>query len=229
MKKALVLIAVFLLGYSTFSQNEKRENFSLSLVENVLPFADVSYDYDTWDSPMRYGCGLQFLNYLPQIELGYDNRLFARLRFNVLHADEGGGEFDSNIDYVQPPYKQNYFNHDIATSTSVTLGYNFLPNSKAFRLKASLILGAVYVYKDYYYGKEYSEGYSQPPTIYTVPTERSLHFQAGAELAFQYFLPATDYRLGFGASCELSYAKGFNAQPTIETFNLNISYKIFNF
>ncbi|MDD6613544.1 MAG: hypothetical protein PUE79_03555 [Bacteroidales bacterium] len=29
--------------------------------------------------------------------------------------------------------------------------------------------------------------------------------------------------------CELSYAKGFNAQPTIETFNLNISYRIFNF
>ena len=114
----------------------------------------------------------------------------------------------------QQPYKLNYFNHDIATSTSITLGYNFLNKSKAHRLKASAILGAAYIYQ--------KGAVSEP--IQT----NSWHFQTGAELSYQYFLPSTNYRLGFGASYELSYSN-YNAQPTIGLLNFNISWKLFKF
>ena len=61
-----------------------------------------------------------------------------------------------------------------------------------------------------------------------LPTERSWNFQIGAELSYQYFLPCTNYRLGFGASYELSYSN-YNPQQTIGLFNLNVSWKLFNF
>lgn len=232
MKRTLVLlVALFMCGVAVSQEKEKK--FTLSIQENLLPIGDATYEFDMDNSVGRYGCDLIFLNWLPTIELDYDNKLSARLRFNVLHADEGGGPYDPNVVYFLPPFKMNHFNHDIATSTSITLGYNLLNKSKAHRLKVSAIFGAVYTYKDYYWRHEYEDQgslhyYNQAPNIYFLPTERSWHFQIGAELSYQYFLPCTNYRLGFGASYELSYSN-YNPEPTIGLFNVNLSWKLFNF
>ena len=87
----------------------------------------------------------------------------------------------------------------------------------------------MYYYKDYYWGRVYDvNDVTASPTMYFLPTEKSCHFQVGAELSYQYFLPCTNYRLGLGASCEFSLAN-YNADPTITMFNFNISYKLFNF
>ena len=227
----LLLVALFMCGVAISQEKEKK--FTLSIQENLIPAGDATYGYDMYDSDGRYGCDLIFLNWLPTIELDYDNTFSARLRFNVLHADEGGGPYDPNVMYFLPPFKMNHYNHDIATSTSITLGYNLLNKSKAHRLKLSAIVGAVYTYKDYYWGHEYENQddlhyYTQAPNIYFLPTERAWHFQIGAELAYQYFLPCTNYRLGFGASYELSYSN-YNVQPTIGLLNFNVSWKLFNF
>ena len=230
MKRVLLLaVALFMCGVAVSQEKEKEKKFTLSIQENLLPFADASYSNDIFDDNDRTPCNLYLLNWLPTFELDYDNKFSARLRFNVLYADEGRGLFDPHVFYFIQPYKMNYFNHDIATSTSVTLGYNFLNKSKAHRLKASAIFGAVYTYKDYYYGYEYADPISLTGyEMYLLPTERSWHFQIGAELSYQYFLPCTNYRLGFGASYELSYSN-YNPQQTIGLFNLNVSWKLFNF
>ncbi len=230
----LLLVALFMCGVAVSQEKEKK--FTLIIQENLLPFGDDYYVYDDIDDHNdidersgRYGCNLTYLNYLPTIELDYDNKFSARLRFNVLKAEEGGGPLDPNINSVLPPFRLNYFNHEIATSTSLTLGYNFLNKTKAHRLKASAIFGAVYYYKDYYWGRVYDvNDVTASPTMYFLPTEKSWHFQVGAELSYQYFLPCTNYRLGLGASCEFSLAN-YNADPTITMFNLNVSYKLFNF
>ncbi|MBQ2376246.1 MAG: hypothetical protein II298_06210 [Bacteroidales bacterium] len=230
MKRTLLLaIALLMCGVAVSQEKENEKKLTLSIQENLLPFGDAGYYIDMYDDANRVPCKLYLLNWLPTFELDYDNKFSARLRFNVLYADEGVGLFDPFVMYFMEPYKVNYFNHDIATSTSVTLGYNFLNKSKAHRLKASAIFGAVYTYKDYYYGYEYLDPmhYSDKET-YLLPTERSWHFQIGAELSYQYFLPCTNYRLGFGASYELSYSN-YNPQQTIGLFNLNVSWKLFNF
>ena len=230
MKRTLLLvIALFMCGVVISQEKEKEKKFTLSIQENLLPFGDAGYYIDMYDDENRVPCKLHFLNWLPTFELDYDNKFSARLRFNVLYADEGVGLFDPFVVNFMEPYKVNYFNHDIATSTSVTLGYNFLNKSKAHRLKASAIFGAVYTYKDYYYGYEYADPMNhRDKETYLLPTERSWHFQIGAELSYQYFLPCTNYRLGFGASYELSYSN-YNPQQTIGLFNLNVSWKLFNF
>jgi hypothetical protein len=225
----LLLVALFMCGVAISQEKEKEKKFTLIIQENLLPFGDAGYYIDMYDDANRVPCKLHLLNWLPTFELDYDNKFSARLRFNVLYADEGVGLFDPFVMRFEEPYKVNYFNHDIATSTSVTLGYNFLNKSKAHRLKASAIFGAVYTYKDYYYGYEYADpmNHSDKET-YLLPTERSWNFQIGAELSYQYFLPCTNYRLGFGASYELSYSN-YNPQQTIGLFNLNVSWKLFNF
>lgn len=230
MKRTLLLvIALFMCGVAISQEKEKEKKFTLSIQENLLPFGDAGYYIDMYDDENRVPCKLHLLNWLPTFELDYDNKFSARLRFNVLYADEGVGLFDPFVVNFMEPYKVNYFNHDIATSTSVTLGYNFLKKSKAHRLKASAIFGAVYTYKDYYYGYEYADPMNhRDKETYLLPTERSWHFQIGAELSYQYFLPCTNYRLGFGASYELSYSN-YNPQQTIGLFNLNVSWKLFNF
>lgn len=216
-------------GVAISQEKEKEKKFTLSIQENLLPFGDAGYYIDMYDDENRVPCKLHLLNWLPTFELDYDNKFSARLRFNVLYADEGVGLFDPFVVNSMEPYKVNYFNHDIATSTSVTLGYNFLNKSKAHRLKASAIFGAVYTYKDYYYGYEYADPMNhRDKETYLLPTERSWHFQIGAELSYQYFLPCTNYRLGFGASYELSYSN-YNPQQTIGMLNLNVSWKLFNF
>ena len=228
MKRVLLLaVALFMCGVAVSQEKEKK--FTLSIQENLLPFGDAGYSIDMYDDANRVPCKLHFLNWLPTFELDYDNKFSARLRFNVLYADEGVGLFDPFVMHFEEPYKVNYFNHDIATSTSVTVGYNFLNKSKAHRLKASAIFGAVYTYKDYYYGYEYADPMNhRDKETYLLPTERSWHFQIGAELSYQYFLTCTNYRLGFGASYELSYSN-YNPQQTIGLFNLNVSWKLFNF
>lgn len=230
MKRTLLLvIALFMCGVAISQEKEKEKKFTLSIQENLLPFGDAGYYIDMYDDENRVPCKLHLLNWLPTFELDYDNKFSARLRFNVLYADEGVGLFDPFVVNSMEPYKVNYFNHDIATSTSVTLGYNFLNKSKAHRLKASAIFGAVYTYKDYYYGYEYADPMNhRDKETYLLPTERSWHFQIGAELSYQYFLPCTNYRLGFGASYELSYSN-YNPQQTIGMLNLNVSWKLFNF
>ena len=230
MKRTLLLaIALLMCGVAVSQEKEKEKKFTLSIQENLLPFGDAGYYIDMYDDANRVPCKLYLLNWLPTFELDYDNKFSARLRFNVLYADEGVGLFDPFVVNSMEPYKVNYFNHDIATSTSVTLGYNFLNKSKAHRLKASAIFGAVYTYKDYYYGYEYADPMNhRDKETYLLPTERSWHFQIGAELSYQYFLPCTNYRLGFGASYELSYSN-YNPQQTIGLFNLNVSWKLFNF
>ncbi len=237
MKRTLLLaIALLMCGIAVSQEKEKEKKFTLSIQENLLPFGDAGYYIDMYDDANRVPCKLHFLNWLPTFELDYDNKFSARLRFNVLYADEGVGLFDPFVMHFEEPYKVNYFNHDIATSTSVTLGYNFLNKSKAHRLKASAIFGAVYTYKDYkdyYYGYEYADPMNhRDKETYLLPTERSWHFQIGAELSYQYFLPCTNYRLGFGArfgaSCEYSYIKGLYS-PHFLNCNFNISWKLFNF
>ena len=230
MKRTLLLaIALLMCGIAVSQEKEKEKKFTLSIQENLLPFGDAGYYIDMYDDANRVPCKLHFLNWLPTFELDYDNKFSARLRFNVLYADEGVGLFDPFVMHFMEPYKVNYFNHDIATSTSVTLGYNFLNKSKAHRLKASAIFGAVYTYKDYYYGYEYADPMNhRDKETYLLSTERSWHFQIGAELSYQYFLPCTNYRLGFGASYELSYSN-YNPQQTIGMLNLNVSWKLFNF
>ena len=92
MKKALVLlVALFICGVAFSQENEKK--FTLSIQENLLPFADADYSYDRFDDPNRVPCNLFLLNWLPTLELDYDNKFFARLRFNVLYADEGEGRY----------------------------------------------------------------------------------------------------------------------------------------
>jgi hypothetical protein len=182
----------------------------------LLPFGDITYFTDNFyhDIEVNYPNDI-YLNYLPSFELDYDNKFSARLRFNVLKA-EFQTLFISQKNIL--PGDDNEiieFFDEITTSTSLVLGYNFLNKSKAHRLKASAILGAAYIYM--------KGEVSEPIRI-----RNPWHFQVGGELSYQYFLPSTNYRLGLGASCEFSYVNGLYS-PHFLNFNLNVSYKLFNF
>ncbi|MBQ2396966.1 MAG: hypothetical protein II304_08045 [Bacteroidales bacterium] len=215
MKRILLLaIALFMCGVAVSQENEKK--FTLSIQESLLPFGDITYFTDNFyhDIEVNYPNDI-YLNYLPSFELDYDNKFSARLRFNVLKA-EFQTLFISQKNIL--PGDDNEiieFFDEITTSTSLVLGYNFLNKSKAHRLKASAILGAAYIYM---------KGEVSEPIRIRDPW----HFQVGGELSYQYFLPSTNYRLGLGASCEFSYVNGLYS-PHFLNFNLNVSYKLFNF
>ena len=211
----LLLVALFMCGVAVSQENEKK--FTFSIQENLLPFGDITYFTDNFyhDIEVNYPNDM-YLNYLPSFELDYDNKFFARLRFNVLKA-----EFRTRFIIQKSIFPEDgneiiieYFD-EITTSTSLVLGYNFLNKSKAHRLKASAILGAAYIY---------------PKGAVSVPIqiEKPWHFQVGGELSYQYFLPSTNYRLGLGASCEFSYVNGLYS-PYFLNCNLNVSWKLFNF
>ena len=210
----LLLVALFMCGIAVSQEKEKK--FTLSIQESLLPFGDITYFTDNFyhDIEVNYPNDI-YLNYLPSFELDYDNKFSARLRFNVLKA-EFQTLFISKKNIL--PGDDNviieYFD-EITTSTSLVLGYNFLNKSKAHRLKASAILGAAYIYM---------KGEVSEPIRIRDPW----HFQVGGELSYQYFLPSTNYRLGLGASCEFSYVNGLYS-PHFLNFNLNVSYKLFNF
>ena len=210
----LLLVALFMCGVAVSQENEKK--FTLSIQESLLPFGDITYFTDNFyhDIEVNYPNDI-YLNYLPSFELDYDNKFSARLRFNVLKA-EFQPLFISQKNIL--PGDDNEiieFFDEITTSTSLVLGYNFLNKSKAHRLKASAILGAAYIYM---------KGEVSEPIRIRDPW----HFQVGGELSYQYFLPSTNYRLGLGASCEFSYVNGLYS-PHFLNFNLNVSYKLFNF
>ena len=215
MKRTLLLaIALFMCGVAVSQEKEKK--FTLSIQESLLPFGDITYFTDNFyhDIEVNYPNDI-YLNYLPSFELDYDNKFSARLRFNVLKA-EFQTLFISQKNIL--PGDDNEiieFFDEITTSTSLVLGYNFLNKSKAHRLKASAILGAAYIYM---------KGEVSEPIRIRDPW----HFQVGGELSYQYFLPSTNYRLGLGASCEFSYVNGLYS-PHFLNFNLNVSYKLFNF
>ena len=215
--KRTLLLAIALLMCGIAVSQEKEKKFTLSIQESLLPFGDITYFTDNFyhDIEVNYPNDI-YLNYLPSFELDYDNKFSARLRFNVLKA-EFMTRFISQKNIL--PEDDNdiiieYFD-EITTSTSLVLGYNFLNKSKAHRLKASAILGAAYIY---------TKGEVSEPIRIRDPW----HFQVGGELSYQYFLPSTNYRLGLGASCEFSYVNGLYS-PHFLNFNLNVSYKLFNF
>ena len=210
----LLLVALLMCSVAVSQENEKK--FTLSIQESLLPFGDITYFTDNFyhDIEVNYPNDI-YLNYLPSFELDYDNKFSARLRFNVLKA-EFQTLFISQKNIL--PGDDNEiieFFDEITTSTSLVLGYNFLNKSKAHRLKASAILGAAYIYM---------KGEVSEPIRIRDPW----HFQVGGELSYQYFLPSTNYRLGLGASCEFSYVNGLYS-PHFLNFNLNVSYKLFNF
>ena len=215
MKRTLLLaIALFMCGVAVSQEKEKK--FTLSIQESLLPFGDITYFTNNFyhDIEVNYPNDI-YLNYLPSFELDYDKKFSARLRFNVLKS-EFQTLFISQKNIL--PGDDNEiieFFDEITTSTSLVLGYNFLNKSKAHRLKASAILGAAYIYM---------KGEVSEPIRIRDPW----HFQVGGELSYQYFLPSTNYRLGLGASCEFSYVNGLYS-PHFLNFNLNVSWKLFNF
>ena len=215
MKRTLLLaIALFMCGVAVSQEKEKK--FTLSIQESLLPFGDITYFTNNFyhDIEVNYPNDI-YLNYLPSFELDYDNKFSARLRFNVLKA-EFQTLFISQKNILPGDDKEIIeFFDEITTSTSLVLGYNFLNKSKAHRLKASAILGAAYIYM---------KGEVSEPIRIRDPW----HFQVGGELSYQYFLPSTNYRLGLGASCEYSYVNNL-WYPHFFNFNLNVSWKLFNF
>jgi hypothetical protein len=216
MKRTLLLaIALFMCGVAVSQEKEKK--FTLSIQENLLSSSDIMHltneDYRESD----YLNNSVFLNYIPSFELDYDNKYSARLRFNVLRAEKSilevyDGCFKS---FPNNELKNTYEYERKVYSSSVVLGYNLLNNSKAHRLKAGAVLGGVYVDGQ---GDNHDNFFQA----------NSWHFQLGAELSYQYFLPSTNYRLGLGASCEFDYVNGLYS-PHFLNFNLNVSWKLFNF
>ena len=215
--KRTLLLAIALLMCGIAVSQEKEKKFTLSIQENLLSSSDIMHltneDYRESD----YLNNSVFLNYIPSFELDYDNKYSARLRFNYLRTDksiieENGGCFKS---FPHNALKTTYkYDHKFYSSSAV-LGYNFLNESKAHRLKAGVILGGVYA-------DTKGENYEIRFETY------SWHFQVGGELSYQYFLPNTNYRLGLGASCEYSYVNNL-LYPHFFNFNLNASWKLFNF
>ena len=216
MKRVLLLaIALFMCGVAVSQEKEKK--FTFSIQENLLSSSDIMHltndDYRESD----YLNNSVFLNYIPSFELDYDNKYSARLRFNVLRANKSIlEEYGGCFKYLPSNNKKNtYIFEQITYSSSIVLGYNLLKDSKAHRLKAGAVLGLVYVDR---------QGYNQNSFFQA----KSWHFQVGAELSYQYFLPCTDYRLGLGTSCEFNYVEGLSG-PHLLNFNLNVSWKLFNF
>ncbi len=216
MKRVLLLaIALFMCGVAISQEKEKK--FTLSIQENVVSSSDIMHLTKEYYRASDYLNNTIFLNYIPSFELDYDNKYSARLRFNVLRAEKSilevyDGCFKS---FPNNELKNTYEYERKVYSSSVVLGYNLLNNSKAHRLKAGVILGGVYVDGK---GENYDNFFQTD----------SWHFQTGAELSYQYFLPSTNYRLGLGASCEFDYVIGLFS-PHFLNFNFNVSWKLFNF
>jgi hypothetical protein len=216
MKRVLLLaIALFMCGVAVSQEKEKK--FTLSIQENLVSSSDIMHLTKEYYHASDYLNNTIFLNYIPSFELDYDNKYSARLKFNFLRANESILHvFDDCFETLPNNNKKDTYTFEqITYSSSVVLGYNLLNNSKAHRLKAGAILGGVYVDGK---GENYDNFFQA----------NSWHFQLGAELSYQYFLPSTNYRLGLGASCEFDYVIGLFS-PHFLNFNLNISYKLFNF
>lgn len=71
-----------LLCTSGYSQKDNK-NFTLSVQENLIPFADFHYQ-----NPTGHTTSQIWLNYIPSVELSFRNIAFARVRFNTLIADK---------------------------------------------------------------------------------------------------------------------------------------------
>ena len=213
--KRTLLLAIALLMCGVAVSQEKEKKFTFSIQENLLSSSDIMHLTDEDYRESDYLNNSVFLNYIPSFELDYDNKFSARLRFNVLKS-EFQTLFISQKNILPGDDNEiiEYFD-EITTSTSLVLGYNFLNESKAHRLKAGVILGGVYA-------DTKGENYESRFETY------SWHFQIGGELSYQYFLPNTNYRLGLGASCEYSYVNNL-LYPHFFNFNLNASWKLFNF
>ena len=215
--KRTLLLAIALLMCGIAVSQEKEKKFTLSIQENLLSSSDIMHLTNEDYRESNYLNNSVFLNYIPSFELDYDNKYSARLRFNYLRTDksiieENGGCFKS---FPHNALKTTYkYDHKFYSSSAV-LGYNFLNESKVHRLKAGVILGGVYA-------DTKGENYESRFETY------SWHFQVGGELSYQYFLPNTNYRLGLGASCEYSYVNNL-LYPHFFNFNLNVSWKLFNF
>jgi hypothetical protein len=215
--KRTLLLAIALLMCGVAVSQEKEKKFTFSIQENLLSSSDIMHLTNEDYLESDYLNNSVFLNYIPSFELDYDNKYSARLRFNVLRANKNIlEEYGGCFKYLPSNNKKNtYIFEQITYSSSIVLGYNLLKDSKAHRLKAGAVLGGVYV-----------DG--QGDNHDTFFQANSWHFQLGAELSYQYFLPSTNYRLGLGASCEFDYVIGLFS-PHFLNFNLNISYKLFNF
>ena len=215
--KRTLLLAIALLMCGVAVSQEKEKKFTFSIQENLLSSSDMMHltneDYRESD----YLNNSVFLNYIPSFELDYDNKYSARLRFNVLRANKSIlEEYSGCFKYLPSNNKKNtYIFEQITYSSSVVLGYNLLNDSKSHRLKAGAVLGGVYVDGQ---GDNHDNFFQA----------NSWYFQVGAELSYQYFLPSTNYRLGLGASCEFDYVIGLFS-PHFLNFNLNVSWKLFNF
>lgn len=215
--KRTLLLAIALLMCGVAVSQEKENKFTFSIQENLLSSSDIMHLTDEDYRESDYLNNSVFLNYIPSFELDYDNKYSARLRFNVLRANKSIiEEYGGCFKYLPSNNKKNtYISEQITYSSSIVLGYNLLKDSKAHRLKAGAVLGGVYVDRQSYNHNTFFQA-------------KSWHFQVGAELSYQYFLPCTDYRLGLGTSCEFNYVEGLSG-PHFLNFNLNISYKLFNF
>lgn len=202
MKKLFLLTAAVLFA-SLCSYSQKGEKkFSFAIVENVLPFADFDYESTT----NSFDNSKLLFNYIPSFEVGFDNTYFASLRFKALMVDKRVEEEGFTL---AKPLPANLIKEHSGYSTSMVLGYNFTNRSQAHRFTAGVILGWVNVKTKYL----------------ALPAQTKDYFQWGAELAYKYFLPATNYHLGFGASFEISYAKDYNKDPYINIANLSLIYR----
>ncbi len=202
MKRLILLTAAVLLAsLCSYSQNGERK-FSFAVAENVLPFAD--FDYETTTN--SFDRGKLLLNYIPSLEVGFDNTYFASLRFKALMMDKRDEEDGFTLAGSLPA---DFIKAHSGYSTSVVLGYNFTNRSLSHRFTAGVVLGWVHVKTNYL----------------ALPSQTENFFQWGAELAYKYFLPATNYHLGFGASFEFSYARDYNKDPYINMANLSVIYR----
>lgn len=186
----------------SYSQKGEKK-FSFAIVENVLPFADFDYESTT----NSFDNSKLLFNYIPSFEVGFDNTYFASLRFKALMMDEGVNGQD--VFTMTATGNAAFIREHSGYSTSIILGYNFTNRSQAHRFTAGAVLGLVHVKTEYV----------------ALPTQTGDYFQWGAELAYKYFLPVTNYRFGFGASFEISYAKDYNKDPYINIANLSLIYR----
>ena len=210
-KSALFMLLGILLCTSGYSQKDNK-NFTLSVQEDLIPFADFHYQ-----NPTGHTTSQIWLNYIPSVELSFRNIAFARVRFNTLIADKV--QDPQEIMSVNPlDIRAKYPKNRFAYSVSAVCGYNFLNKSNAHQLRLGLVVGFVHQTTDFYtFG-----GISHEDEI-------TNHFQIGGEISYKYFIPKWNYRWGVGASCEYSYSKGYDDDPYITNINLNITYRILNF
>lgn len=203
MKKLFLLTAAVLFANLCSYSQKGEKKFSFAIVENVLPFADFDYESTT----NSFDNSKLLFNYIPSFEVGFDNTYFASLRFKALMMDEGVNEQD--VFTMTATGHATFIREHSGYSTSIILGYNFTNRSQVHRFTTGVVLGWVHVKTEYV----------------ALPTQTGDYFQWGAELAYKYFLSVTNYRFGFGASFEISYAKDYNKDPYINIANLSLIYR----